>query len=481
VPRLIDEVPSSRLPISGSTAVDSRYVELESSTKQVCSNSEFLSMRLMHSKNLSYGLLGLLAAFTSFANAEEVHTQLGDITLNADRVVAEGNRVTDEVVVVVHGTLGHKDMDVIQTLQEALQDQGYNSLAINLSLNINDRHGFYPCDKRHTHLASDADDEIAAWIGWLHKNGAKRIMLMGHSLGANQVAKFGLSRPEGVAALVALAPPLRESTVTDAQRVLGSDKNEGDWLVDIDFLHCENATVQVASYLSYTGPNANNDTLSILEKIKIPTLVISGTEDFVVRDLSSAMETVSNELVQHAEIDGAGHFFRDLYAYEVIDAVTEFFGTLKETPRLIEMAISLQDDARLLSVSGKLLVVFVSQSDCRFCAQLRQQVLYPAIRSGDVDPRIELREVSLDESFNFKDFQGVTVTGAAFAERYSAYVTPTLLFLDGQGNSLVDPLVGIGNIEFYDVYLKRKIEGATKSMKADPESRLPADSNTSAP
>ena len=420
----------------------------------------------MRSKNHSYCLLGLLAAYAPLVNAVEVHTQLGGVTLNADMVVAQGSTTTDEIVVIVHGTLGHKDMDVIQTLQQAFEEQSINSLAINLSLNIDDRHGMYPCNNQHTHLASDADAEIAAWIDWLRKNGTRRVFLMGHSRGANQVARFALATAEEIAGLVLLAPPVGESAASDAQAVLQAKQNEGDWLTDIDFLHCENATVQVASYLSYMGPNAENDTAAILENMQIPTLVISGSEDTVVRNLSSTMESVSNQLIQHEEIDGAGHFFRDLYGYDVIDAVIEFFDTLKKSPRLIEIATSLQDDALLLSATGKLLVVFVSQSGCEFCAQLRQQVLYPAIRRGEVDPRIEIREVSLDENFSFKDFQGKTVAGAVFAERYDAYVTPTLLFLDGQGVSLVDPLVGISNIEFYAVYLQRKIETAAEALNA---------------
>ena len=78
---------------------------------------------------------------------------------------------------------------------------------------------------------------------------------------------------------------------------------------------------------------------------------------------------------------------------------------------------------------------------------------------------MELREVSLDDDFSVEDFQGRAVKGAAFAERNNANVTPTLLFLDGQGASLVDPLVGVGNIEFYDVYLERKIDAATQAME----------------
>jgi hypothetical protein len=85
------------------------------------------------------------------------------------------------------------------------------------------------------------------------------------------------------------------------------------------------------------------------------------------------------------------------------------------------------------------------------------------IRRGDLDERIELREVSLDTDFELVDFQGSTTKGLEFAQRYDAYVTPTLLFLDALGNSLTEPLVGTGNIEFYSFYLQQKIDEASRA------------------
>lgn len=130
----------------------------------------------------------------------------------------------------------------------------------------------------------------------------------------------------------------------------------------------------------------------------------------------------------------------------------------------IEMATSLQADAREYSSQGKTIVVFISQHNCEFCALLRRDVLHPMIRRGDLDKRIELREVSLDMDFELIDFQGLTTKGLDFAQRYDAYVTPTLLFLDAAGNSLTEPLVGTGNIEFYSFYLQQKIDEASRAL-----------------
>ena len=55
----------------------------------------------------------------------------------------------------------------MSSLQTLFAENGRNSLAINLSLDVNDRHGFLPCDVQHTHTMEDASEELAVWLTWL--------------------------------------------------------------------------------------------------------------------------------------------------------------------------------------------------------------------------------------------------------------------------------------------------------------------------
>ena len=43
------------------------------------------------------------------------------------------------------------------------------------------------------------------------------------------------------------------------------------------------------------------------------------------------------------------------------------------------------------------------------------------------------------------------------ARRSGVFLTPTVLFLDGKGQSLAEPLVGVSNVDFYLYYLERRI------------------------
>lgn len=268
--------------------------------------------------------------------AQEVTTKHENLTLNAQMQFAEGSSFADGVVLITHGTLAHNKMELIETLQLLLSDSGLNSLAINLSLGINDRHGMYDCQVPHKHKHTDAINEIGAWTNWLKNQGAQNLVLMGHSRGGNQTAWFATNNPTQIKAQVLLAP----ATWTDEgeknnyqQRYSQSltnilsqveKANKDTWLKDTNFIYCANSQVKAGAFLNYYQADERFNTPFLLNDIKIPTLVISASEDKTVSDLPKMLSQVSNSQVEHRIIEGADHYFRDLYADEVIELVVEF-------------------------------------------------------------------------------------------------------------------------------------------------------------
>lgn len=276
----------------------------------------------------------LLAAQPLYA--QEVTTEYNNLTLNAEMQLAEGSSLADGVVLITHGTLAHNKMELIGTLQTLLSDSGLNSLAINLSLGINDRHGMYNCQVPHQHKHTDALNEIGAWTDWLKNQGAKNLILMGHSRGGNQTAWYAANNPTRVKAQVLLAPATwteqgensnyqqrySQSLANVLAKAGKADKNT--WLEDTNFIYCANSQVKAESFLNYYQADERFNTPFILKTIQVPTLVISGSEDKTVSDLPIMMNQVSNSQVKHRIIEGADHYFRDLYADEVIDLLVEF-------------------------------------------------------------------------------------------------------------------------------------------------------------
>ena len=276
------------------------------------------------------------------AAAEEVRIKPGDLTLNAQLELASGKALKDGVVLIVHGTLAHNDMETLKTLRGVLNDRGLNTLAINLSLAIDDRHGMYDCKTPHRHGHLDALDEISAWMDWLKGQGAGPVVLFGHSRGGNQAARFTAERGNPMIAKLVLMAPATWNAAKTAQgfekshgRPLAPDlaaaealvkAGKGDQLLDKPgLLYCPTAKVSAASFVSYYRPDPRFDTPSILGEIKVPVLVMAGSNDTVVADLPEKMAgKADGATVAFKVIDGADHFFLDLYAEDVGDAMAAF-------------------------------------------------------------------------------------------------------------------------------------------------------------
>jgi len=296
-------------------------------------------------KSLQALLSGLvflvLGAFA--ANAEEITlTNASGQAVNANLQRAEGKTLADGVVLLTHGTLAHNKMEIISTLQELLAERGINSLAPTLSLGIANRTGMYDCTVPHTHKHTDALGEIGLWLNWLKAQGAADVVLAGHSRGGNQTAWFAAYEPDpAVSKVVLIAPatwyqdkaarsfdknnkrPLKE-VMREANALIRA--GEGDTVLKgVGMLYCTDADATAASFASYNRHDERFHTPHLIPLIGKPTLVVVGSEDTVVEGLVNATRPLADAgKVELAVIDGADHFFLDLYAEDLADAVEAF-------------------------------------------------------------------------------------------------------------------------------------------------------------
>lgn len=293
----------------------------------------------MKLRNIFYLLLITLALGSGAAQAKPVQIEHEDLKLNAELVKAGGSSLEEGVVLMVHGTLAHGQMEIMKGLQNVFKEYGINSLAINLSLGQSDRHGMYDCQDTHRHKHTDALDEIGLWLNWLKSQGAQNITLLGHSRGGNQAAWFAAENDDPQLRRVTLIAPqmwdmkyerknYQERYGTALQPVFDKAKKlveqgKGDTLLEkTDFIYCEDTTVSAESFVNYYKDDKRKDTPSLLKQINEPVLVIAGTEDTVVKGLEKRVEPLADgEKVRLEVIQGANHMFRDLYLYDIADQV----------------------------------------------------------------------------------------------------------------------------------------------------------------
>ena len=290
------------------------------------------------------GLLLFLLFDAPSSKSDEVKVKHAGLTLNAELQLAEGKGLQHGAVLLVHGTLAHNGMDTIKNLSEVLNERGLNTLAINLSLGVNDRHGMYDCNtiSRHKHL--DALEEIAVWVEWLQSRDVGEIVLFGHSRGGNQVARYVTEKDvTNLTKAVLLAPSVwsaeraargfmsrhGKSLAKVLARAEAQVKRGGadQTLLGVGLLYCKNADATASSFVSYYGSDTRFNTPSILKEFKIPVLVISGGKDTVVKRLAEAVRPIADgKLISFGMVDDADHFFLDLFAEDVADFMEDFFG-----------------------------------------------------------------------------------------------------------------------------------------------------------
>jgi len=294
-----------------------------------------------------FAIITLILSLTSIqptvADERRVELKINGVVAFGDLVEPDDGALEKGVLLITHGTLAHKDMEIISALQSALKERGIASLAHSLTLGVTRREGMYDCATAHTHKHEDAVAEIGAWVNWLKANGAGPISVLGHSRGGNQVAWFAAEQDKSrINALVLLAPMTRGPSSDAAADYKKQYKVElgpllskasafvaggsGATLMALPgFIYCPNSKVSAASIVSYYGKEPRRDTPALLPKIKVRVLVIAGSADTVVPHVAERVRPLADGVkIQLKIIEDAGHLFNDFYIEDAADLVAEF-------------------------------------------------------------------------------------------------------------------------------------------------------------
>jgi pimeloyl-ACP methyl ester carboxylesterase len=267
----------------------------------------------------------------------------GSISLVGTLEMAPGRTLADGVVLMLHGALAHKDMRVMREFRTMFADNGFNTLAINLSLGLDRRESeMHDCTRPSVHMPQDALDEIGIWLDWLAEQGAPHATVLGHSRGGYQVAWFAADRSHPlVTSYILLAPAIASDTADAARYEARHGKALGpvlerahelaragradERIEGVAFMHCAETDVSAGSFLSYYAPEPSIDTPELLRRIAVPTLVLVAGMDEVVRDGEVRLGAgLNEEMVKLEVIAGADHFFHDLFGEDAMDAIAAF-------------------------------------------------------------------------------------------------------------------------------------------------------------
>lgn len=273
------------------------------------------------------------------AETEAVELPFDGLTLTGDLVRPDDVDTSRPIVLLVHGTFAHKDVEIVEALQEALAERDIASLAVTLSLGQDRREGMWDCEQPATHRHEDALAEIDAWIDWLAGKGFGQVVPLGHSRGGAQVALW-LARAgerDEIPAAILLAP-MTENAGTAAERY---EQRFGGNLADVlaearaadpdqmlkvpGLVYCSETNASAQAVLSYHAENSERDTPKLLTQgVSMPVLVIAASEDQVVTDLPERLEHIADDTTVRLEVvEGADHLFLDFFAEDAADLIAE--------------------------------------------------------------------------------------------------------------------------------------------------------------
>jgi thioredoxin-related protein len=129
----------------------------------------------------------------------------------------------------------------------------------------------------------------------------------------------------------------------------------------------------------------------------------------------------------------------------------------------IESTDDLQALGRQALAEDKVILIEMSASYCGYCRTLEENIIKPMLRSGDYEDYVLIRKLDIDSYYTLRGFDGAEISPSKYAFAMNAQLTPTLLFLDGNGNEVSERIVGINTLEMYGDYVDNALlEGHRK-------------------
>jgi len=111
------------------------------------------------------------------------------------------------------------------------------------------------------------------------------------------------------------------------------------------------------------------------------------------------------------------------------------------------------------------IVMMLSADGCSWCLKLEEEHFKPMLRSGDYEDKALIRQFKIDDMLNVRDFDGKMISPDEINTRYSAFVTPTVIYLDGNGSELAKKMVGLSTGHYYGSYVDMSIDESLDKLR----------------
>jgi len=118
-------------------------------------------------------------------------------------------------------------------------------------------------------------------------------------------------------------------------------------------------------------------------------------------------------------------------------------------------------DSKLARDNSMIIVVLFEYEDCPWCEYILEHEIEPIIRSGAFKSTVIFRRADIsDSATELTSFDGTPTTSHQLAKNHGVSISPTLVFLNAEGDVMAPQLVGVSSRDFYGYYLEKRIAEA---------------------
>lgn len=117
--------------------------------------------------------------------------------------------------------------------------------------------------------------------------------------------------------------------------------------------------------------------------------------------------------------------------------------------------------------TDKIIMLEVTASYCSYCTLLEEEIIKPMLRSGDYKETVLIRQLEVDGSYTVKDIDGNETTPAMLSRAYKVNLTPTILFLDADGNEVAERILGVYSLDFFGAYVDEALAKGLKTISTN--------------
>lgn len=217
---------------------------------------------------------------------------------------------TKDLVIVCHGLGWHKDNELIIAICKSFQEKGVNSFRFNFS-GIKPSEG-KPEDSYYTKQASD----LCSVVDFFSIQGYQIKSIIGHSMGASATI-IQAAKDRRIVSIILIAPRIKPSNSIIVKAIIESGKTLSEAIDSTDsfyFVEIKGKKGKGRKTYSFSKKYLEDlkdiDIVGYLKQVKIPTLILRGTNDNIVSMEEVEEACKANKVVRHIQISGAGHTFK---------------------------------------------------------------------------------------------------------------------------------------------------------------------------